>query len=56
MKDYTTIAPATLSDLLAEIALARRESLSRRGLGRGRCGHRRLGLRGRVGQGWVPTG
>jgi len=25
MKDYTTIAPATLSELLAEIALARRE-------------------------------
>ena len=30
MKDYTTIAPATLSDLLAEIALARRESLTKR--------------------------
>ena len=30
MKDYTTIAPATLSDLLAEIALARRESLLKR--------------------------
>src|SRR5436305_1151464 len=30
MKDYTTIAPATLSDLLAEIALARREQLLKR--------------------------
>ena len=30
MKDYTTIAPATLSELLAEIALARREQLLKR--------------------------
>ena len=30
MKDYTTIAPATLSDLLAEIALARRDQLVKR--------------------------
>ena len=30
MKDYTTIAPATLSDLLAEIALARRPQLIKR--------------------------
>ena len=30
MKDYTTIAPATLSDLLAEIALARRPALLKR--------------------------
>jgi aspartate/methionine/tyrosine aminotransferase len=30
MKDYTTIAPATLSELLAEIALARRTELLKR--------------------------
>ena len=30
MKDYTTIATATLSELLAEIALARREQLLKR--------------------------
>lgn len=30
MKDYTTIAPATLSELLAEIALARRDQLLKR--------------------------
>lgn len=30
MKDYTSIAPATLSDLLAEIALARRPQLLKR--------------------------
>ena len=30
IKDYTTIAPATLSELLAEIALARREQLLKR--------------------------
>ena len=30
LKDYTTIAPATLSDLLAEIALARRPQLLKR--------------------------
>lgn len=30
MKDYTTIAPATLSDLLAEVALARRDQLTQR--------------------------
>lgn len=30
MKDYTTIAPATLSELLAEIALGRRDQLTKR--------------------------
>jgi len=30
LKDYTTIAPATLSDLLAEIALERRDELLKR--------------------------